>query len=288
MTRSVLYVPGDAPEKLTRALRSGADELIVDLEDAVPPDSRDAARREVAGRLREVAAGAVPLLWVRVNPGEQGIRDAAAVALPGVAGVVAAKARDPAGLAALGRTLAAAEHEHGLAEGTFGIIPLIESAGAVLLAPRLARAPRVVRLQLGEADLRAELGVDPGPDGRELLHVRSRIVLAAAAAGIRPPVAPVSTDVRDPEGLRESTRAFARLGFRGRACIHPAQIPVVNEVFTPSPEEVDRAREVVTRFREALAAGTAVCLDGRGRLIDEAVVRRARRLLATAEAYGRP
>jgi citrate lyase subunit beta / citryl-CoA lyase len=280
--RSALYVPGNAPEKLTKALGLDTDEIIVDLEDAVPPDGREAARTAVAAWLTEHARGARPRIWVRINPGRTGAEDTAAVAVPGVAGVVAAKTRGVCDVAALDGPLRAAERRHGLVPGTFGVVPLIETARGLLAAGELAGAPRVVRLQLGEADLRAELGIEPGADERELLYARSRLVLAAAAAGIEPPLAPVSTAVRDPDGLRESSLALRRLGFRGRACIHPAQLAVVNEVFTPSAGEVERARELVGRYEEALAAGLAVCTDPEGRLIDEAVVRSARLLLARA------
>ncbi|MFE3092517.1 HpcH/HpaI aldolase/citrate lyase family protein [Streptomyces sp. NPDC059248] len=277
--RSALYVPADAPRKLAKALGLDTDELIVDLEDAVPPDARAAARERLTDWLVRNAPGAVPRIWVRINPGRAGLADAAAVAVPGVAGVVAAKTESAEGPAALAAPLRAAERRHGTAAGTFGIVALVESARGVLAAPEIARAPRVVRLQLGEADLRAELGVEPGPDGLELLHARSRIVLASAAAGIRPPPAPVCTDVRDTEGLRRSTLAFRRLGFRGRACVHPSQLPVVNVVFTATDAELSGARDLVERYERALAAGAAVCLGADGRLIDPAVVRSARRLL---------
>ncbi|GHJ47971.1 CoA ester lyase [Catellatospora sp. TT07R-123] len=277
--RSYLYVPGDNPGKLAKALSTGADALIVDLEDAVPPAGKDAARVAVAGFLAERTGVGEPRLWVRVNPGAAGHTDAAAVVGPHLAGVCVAKAASADELAALDRLLTALEAERGLAPGGVRVVPLLESAAAVLDAPALARAPRVARLQLGEADLAADLGVTPGPDGRELLWVRSQAVLASAAAGIAPPVAPVSTDFRDLDALRESTLALKRLGFRGRACIHPAQLPVVHEVFTPTEAELDAARDVVARHDQALRDGTGVCLDARGRLVDEAVVRSARRLL---------
>ncbi|MDI1463083.1 CoA ester lyase [Catellatospora sp. KI3] len=275
--RSYLYVPGDSPAKLAKARTTGADALIVDLEDAVPPAGKDAARAGVAEFL--AAGSAQPRIWVRINPGALGHTDAAAVVGPHLAGLCVAKTESAAELLELDRLLSAVEAERGLAEGAVRIVPLLESAAAVLAAPAIARAPRVARLQLGEADLAADLGVTPGPDGRELLWVRSHAVLACAAAGIAPPVAPVSTDFRDLDALRESTLALKRLGFRGRACIHPAQLPVVHEVFTPTEAELDAARDLVSRHDQALREGSGVCLDARGRLVDEAVVRSARRLL---------
>lgn len=269
LVRSALYVPGDQPDKLAKAAGRGADALIVDLEDAVPPHAKDRAREQVAAWLAGPAAGdAGPQIWVRVNPGPRGLRDARAVALPAVTGLCVAKTETPEDLVAIDEALGGAPW--------IALSPILESAAAVLAAPALAGCPRVTRLQLGEADLCADLGVEPGPDERELLWARSQVVLASAAAGIGPPLGPVSTDFRDAEALRRSTEALRRLGFHGRACIHPAQIPVVHEVFTPSEEELARARALIERFERA---GSGVVLDDRGRMVDEAVIRRARRLL---------
>ncbi|WP_433239661.1 HpcH/HpaI aldolase/citrate lyase family protein [Streptosporangium sp. CA-135522] len=276
MIRSALYVPGDQPDKLAKALGRGSDSLIVDLEDAVLPAHKAAARAAVAGWLRELEPGG-PEIYVRVNPGEAGHEDLRAVAVAGVRGVCVAKTESAAELVEVDAVLTAAEAAEGLPAGSIAVCPLLESAGAILAAPQIARAPRVLRLQIGEADLRAELGVEAGPDERELLWARSQVVLASAAARLTPPLAPVSTDFRDLDALHTSTAALKRLGFRGRACIHPAQVPVVNEVFTPAEEELARARDLIARFE---AAGTGVVADARGRMVDEAVIRAARRLLA--------
>ncbi|WP_433361084.1 HpcH/HpaI aldolase/citrate lyase family protein [Streptosporangium sp. CA-115845] len=274
--RSALYVPGDQPEKLAKALGRGADSLIVDLEDAVLPVHKEAARAAVATWLRGLGPDG-PEIYVRVNPGEAGHDDLRAVALPGVHGVCVAKTESAAELEAVAAVLSVAEAAEGLPDGSIAVCPLLESAGAILAASEIARAPRVARLQIGEADLRADLGVESGPDERELLWARSQVVLASAAARLAPPLAPVSTDFRDLDALRVSTFALKRLGFRGRACIHPAQVAVVNEVFTPSEEELDRARDLIARFE---ASGSGVVTDARGQMVDEAVVRAARRLLS--------
>lgn len=299
--RSYLYVPGNVPRMLDKALGRGADALIVDLEDAVPLSGKAAARSAVrdwlSGRPPRsgLASGAGPVppgegpehgtqLWVRVNPGTAGHEDIRAVCLPAVTGVVVAKTDSAGQLARVDEVLSAGERAEGLPRGALRVVPLLESAAAVLRAEEIALAPRVARLQLGEADLRADLGVGPGGDERELLYVRSRIVLVSAAAGIDAPVAAASTDFRDLDRLRESTIALARLGFVGRSCVHPAQVPVVNEVFTPGPDQVDRARELVERFDRANAGGIGVIVDRDGRMVDEAVVRQARRLLARSGA----
>jgi citrate lyase subunit beta/citryl-CoA lyase len=127
------------------------------------------------------------------------------------------------------------ETEVGLPARTVAVMPVLESASAILAAPAIARAPRVVRLQAAEADLRLELGLQLSEDERELLWVRSQVVLASAAAGLAAPVAAVSTEVRDLDQLRHTTTALKQLGFRGRACLDPVQVPVVNEVFGDLP-----------------------------------------------------
>jgi citrate lyase subunit beta/citryl-CoA lyase len=272
--RSFLYVPGNVPSKLASALSRGADALIVDLEDAVPPSGKASARDVVARWLRGLDAGSP--VYVRINPGETGLADARAVACPALRGLMVAKAGSVSQLSEISSCLDRAESAAGLHRRSIDLIPLLETAQAVLSAHALASAPRVSRLQIGEADLAAEIGVTPGEDERELLHVRSMVVLASSAAGIEPPAAAVTTDFRDLDRLRRTTLALKRLGFRGRACIHPAQIPVVNEVFTPTPAELEAARDLVGRFE---AAGGGVCLDAQGRMVDLAVVRDARRTL---------
>ena len=271
--RSHLYVPGDVTAKLAKALTRGADALIVDLEDAVPPAGKGEARDMVSAWLRNVDPGQVEL-WVRVNPGDLREADVRAVATaPALTGLVLAKVETAGELTEIDLLL------NSLGADRLPVVPLLESAAAVLRAVEIAAAPRVARLQVGEADLRADTGITLGPDERELLWVRSQVVLASAAAGIDPPVGPVSTDFRDLDALRESTLALARLGYVGRACIHPAQIAVVNEVFTPAEEKLLWARDLVARFE---ASGSGVLLDSGGRMVDEAVVRQARGLLSRA------
>lgn len=296
MTRSHLYVPGNRPDVLTKAVKRGADALIVDLEDAVPPAGKNAARQVVAKFLASAppaasrrarasdSRSAGPVLWVRVNPGEAARADLAAVLAPSVAGICLAKAESAEDVARVAGMLDGLEPERGIEPGTVAISPLLESASAVLRAAEIAAAPRVSRLQVGESDLSADIGAEIGPDERELWWVRAQVVLVSAACGIEPPVGPVSTNFRDLDALRESTTALRRMGYRGRACIHPAQLDVVNEVFTPTPEQLDRARELVARFDAALAAGEGTCTDDAGRMIDLAVVRAARRTLAAVAA----
>ena len=187
---------------------------------------------------------------------------------------------EPTLLAGVDRLLAEREAEHGLATGAVAVLPLIESAAGLLALPAIAAAPRVRRLGLGEADLIGELGLRPGPERAELAPIRLQAVVASAAAGVAAPVAPTSTDFRDLDTLRVTSVALLALGFRGRTAVHPGQVPVINEVFTPSEEEVAAARSLVERFE---AAGSGVGVDEAGRMVDEAVVRSAREVLSRAD-----
>ena len=150
-----------------------------------------------------------------------------------------------------------------------------------LAAREIAAVPGVVRLQVGETDLAADLGF-LGVDDLAWDAIRVQTVIVSAAAGIGAPVAPVSTEFRDLDAFAASTRALAARGYVGRACIHPAQVAVANEVFMPAPDEVQRARRLVQTYDDALAEGRGVIVGDNGRMIDEAVVRNARRIIALA------
>lgn len=274
---SYLYVPGSAPDRFAKADRSGAGAVILDLEDSVGRSEKTLARAHVAQHLSLPRPDGVET-WVRLNADERLAGDVRAVVGPGLTGVIPAKTASAAELAVLDDLLADAEREHGLARGRIAVAPLIESGLGLANVLEIAGAPRVTTLHLGEVDLAADLGLEPGPDELELLFARSQVVMACAAAGICSPVAPVSPNFRDIAGYAATTRALRRLGFLGRACIHPAQLEVVHEVFERSPDEVAEATDILRRLDEA-AGGVAV--DANGRMIDEAVARQARRVLAT-------
>lgn len=275
--RSFLYVPGNASEKLAKALTRGADALILDLEDAVPPAEKELARRSVVRWLAAQAPADGTQLWVRVNAGSLRALDVRALAgCPALTGLVLAKTQDVAEVQAVVDLL------DGVGDTTTVLMPMIETAGAVLAAPQVAAGPRVWQVQIGEVDLTGETGIDPGPDDAELGTVRSLVVLASAAAGVLPPLGPVSRETTNPALLEDSTRRLRRLGFLGRACIHPAQLEVVHRVFTPTDIEVADATNVLRLYDEAVAHGRSVLLDPAGRLVDVAVLGRARKTLALA------
>lgn len=282
MPRSYLYVPGSAAEKLAKVRTRGTGAVIVDLEDGVAAGRKAEARAVVADWLVAVAddKGGVggPEIWVRINTGEAGLADISSTFCLALAGVCVPKVSSPDDLGPARARLHDLETAAGRSHATM-LMPLIETARGLLAAAEIARADGVARLQLGEVDLGAELGVERSSDATGFLLARSQVVLASAAAGIDPPVGPVSVDFDDLEQFRASTLALKRLGFRSRACVHPAQVAVVNEVFAPTDAEVQRARELVQAFDEEAAAGTGVWRGPQGTMVDEAVVRAARRLL---------
>ena len=265
--RSFLFAPGSDERKISRALEAGADAVIADLEDAVLEAEKPRARERVASLL---AAPAPCLRLVRVNGvgGRWFADDLAAVAELALDGIVLPKATPEAVAAAT--------------EGGPPVVAIVETAAGLRDVHDVAGAPGVAALVLGAVDLGLALGLEPRPDGIELLFARSSVVLASAAAGLRGPVDQVWLDVRDDAGLERDCALGRSLGFRGKACIHPAQVPVVNESFAPAESELRRAREVVAAYEQAAAAGRgAVALDGE--LIDLPVVERARQVLADAK-----
>jgi citrate lyase subunit beta / citryl-CoA lyase len=268
---------------MVKALGSGADALILDLEDAVAPSSKAVARIAVCEFLA-ADHGESLKLWVRINQGELGHGDAVAVITQGglnLAGLFVPKVDTLSDLDLLDRVVRDAEAAAGLRSGSMPFCALIETATGILRSAELAQHPRVARIAIGEADLSSELGVELTPgDERELLFARSMLVLAASAAGIHPPIGPVSTNFRDLDAYRESTVALKKLGFVGRSAIHPAQVPVINDVFTPTDAELIKARRLVELFDAAVVEGRGVCIDDNGKMVDEAVVRAARRILA--------
>lgn len=268
--RSWLYVPGHRADRIGKAIDSAADAVVIDLEDAVPVPAKDRA----LGNALDVLRTAPPdrAIWLRLNAiGSPWLdRELAALATgPAPAGVRLPKSDDPESVAATAEHLDCPVHA------------IIESAAGLLAAPRIARChPRVTGIALGEADLAADLRVEP----EGLAWARGWIVTAARAAGLSSPVQSVWTAVDDPAGLAETSRAGRAQGFFGRSVIHPDQIDIVNSAYTPTAEEQDRARRIVDRAAESMAAGESAVLDENGRFIDPAVVANARVVLDRAQA----
>jgi citrate lyase subunit beta/citryl-CoA lyase len=265
-----LYVPGDRPDRFEKAVGSGADAVILDLEDAVVPGHKEYARSAVAEFLAE--RHAVPV-YVRVGPD----LDADLAAVDGLAGL--AGLRLP--------KVESAERVRAVAARTDAELHLIiESAAGVEFAYQIASAhPAVASVALGEADLRSDLGID---DDAALAWPRGRIVVAARAAGLPPPAMSVYANVSDVDGLAASCRAGRRMGFVGRAAIHPQQLPAIVAAFRPAPEEVARALALLSGVDAAAAveSGTVVLPDGR--FADAAMIGAARRTLELAARLDTP
>jgi len=279
-----LFTPGDRLDMIEKAGRSGTDAVIVDLEDAVSTDNKPRAR----DNLTALPASPVPY-YVRVNAADtpQFWDDVIAAGAADVVGLILPKAESPAVVNQIDGALTVCERTHGRPPGSIGIIPLIESALGVRLTFDIAKAsPRVECVMFGggeQGDLVADLGAEWTPEGTGLLHARSEVLLAARAAGVPYPMEAVFMDFRNNEALRVESEIARNLGYVGKVAIHPGQVPVINEVFTPSEEVVAYQRKVLAAFEEAEAAGKAsIAVDGR--MVDYAVARVARTVIARAEA----
>ncbi len=254
---------------LSKAHLRGAGAVIADLEDAVAAGGKEAARSMVARWLDEVGGVGVEL-WVRVNPGELLEADVAALSARAVTGVVVPKVTGPRDV---GAAVAALERA---ALDKAGIIPMVEAAAALASIHEIVAAPRIHQLMLGDMDLGAELGMAPTSPG--WTSIRVQLVVASAAAGLVGPIGPVDPDFTDLDRIAAETRELYELGFRSRPAIHPAQLPPMERALAPTDAEVGWARGIVALLDET----TGVAVDEAGRMIDEAVAKRARRILDEA------
>jgi citrate lyase subunit beta/citryl-CoA lyase len=287
--RSLLFVPADSEKKLAKGLSSGADALILDLEDSVSPERKPVAREMAAAFLEKNRGGNGPALWVRINPLPQGgLDDLVAIVRACPAGLIVPKAEGPSDLVGLGLMLDALEARDGV-EAPIPLIPIAtETPKAVLLLPAYAEVavPRLAAITWGAEDLAAALGArsNRGPDGSlDLTYrlARSSCLIAAKAAGVAA-IDTVWTDFSDAAGFAADCAAAAREGFSGRMAIHPNQVAIINAAFTPSAEEIAHAREVVAAFAAAPGAGV---VNLGGRMVDVPHLKQARALLAQAEAF---
>ena len=288
--RSLLFVPADSAKKLDKAMASGADALIVDLEDSIALDGKAAARESAAAFLREtVASASRPYLIVRVNGLQTGLTDADldAVVPARPDAIMLPKAEGGAAVAHADAKLAVREAVADLRDGHVKIIALAtETAAALFLAGTYAGASaRLSALTWGAEDLSAELGAEANRDaqGRFLDPYRFArcICLAAAAAAEVPALDTVYVDFRDNEGLRRECEEARRDGFAAKMAIHPAQVPIINEAFTPTAEAVARAQAIVDAFAANPAAGV---VGVGGVMYDRPHLARAKRVLARAPA----
>jgi citrate lyase subunit beta / citryl-CoA lyase len=277
--RSLLYVPVSSERFLAKAHERGADAIILDLEDAVVPDRKAAARARLGEAVAMAGRGGA-IVFVRINAEPERIfLDAEAVCRAGAAGLFVPKAREPGAIARLADFLGPIEQAIG--RSAMSLVPMIEDAGAVLDARVIAAASaRVFALITGGEDLATALGAEPTP---EVLHFPKLMVhLAAKAAGVRSfGLLRTVADYNDLEGIEISAREARRHGFDGASCVHPSVVPILNRAFAPSAAELDHARALIAAYEQAKAAGRGA-FEFQGRMVDEPVVRRARALLDRA------
>ncbi|WP_405182579.1 CoA ester lyase [Nocardia sp. NBC_01377] len=260
IARSLLFVPGNRPERFAKAVDSGADAIIIDLEDAVPPAEKSIALGNAISWLAEGASAVVRINGIGTQWHAQEIaalRDTDAV-------LMLPKAESLAGLADLVAAL-----------GEDRLIPLIETAAGITDADRICRVPGTIRIAIGNVDLAAELGVDPMSQ-TALAYARGRVVLASAAAGILPPIDGVTTVLEPFDQLLTDVAASREFGFTGKLCIHPRQVEYVNASLTPTETEIAWA----TRIARVVHEGVVV-IDNQ--MVDPPVLARAERILRQAD-----
>lgn len=284
MRRSMLFIPGNTPNLLMNADILGSDAIILDLEDAVSPAEKDAARILVRNALKTLGYRGVEVI-IRINPTETEFwkRDLEAVLPLRPSMIMPTKVSGPEVVREVSDYMSTLEQREGIPVGTVKLIPLIETALGVENAYAIASAdPRVAAIFLGGEDLTADLQCKRTKEGREIFYARSRMVNAARAAGVEVYDTPF-TDVNDPEGLRADAQLAKSLGFTGKASISPRHVDAINEVFTPTQAEIDYAHEVMDTISEAKRQGKGV-VSLRGKMIDAPIVARARQVLEIERA----
>ncbi|MFY3936976.1 HpcH/HpaI aldolase/citrate lyase family protein [Achromobacter xylosoxidans] len=267
VVRTALFVPASRAERIPKALASGADAVIVDLEDAVEHLAKASAREALCDFLGTQPQARV---WVRINDASTSWHDddlKACRGKPAVAGILLPKAE----------SLAQVRH---VAQTGLPVIPILETARGILNAAEVAGTPGVARLAFGSLDYGLDLGVAPDTAGAETVldQARVQVLLHTRSAGLAPALDGVFPGVEDQDGLSAAAARALHMGFGGMLCIHPAQVPVIHAAFAPDPAELAWARRVVDAHRDK-AAGTFM-LDGK--MVDAPVITRARRVLAQA------
>jgi citrate lyase subunit beta / citryl-CoA lyase len=292
LMRSLLFVPGDSEKKLEKGFSSEADVVIVDLEDSVAAENKANARKIAAEFLSTRQAQKGPTVYVRINDLSTGLLtddDLAALVPVRPAGIMLPKANSGADVQQLAVKLRVYEAENGLPDGGIAILPIItETAAGVLAGASYAGVgPRLAGLTWGAEDLSAAIGARATRDERgiyaDVFRLARAMTILAAAAADTAAIDTVYPNFRDMDGFRRECAEAERDGFTGKMAIHPAQVPVINEVFTPSPEAIAHANAVVEAFR---AAGNPGVVGIDGQMYDRPHLRRAERLLARARAAG--
>jgi citrate lyase subunit beta / citryl-CoA lyase len=274
----MLFVPATSTRKIDKAFASAADAVIIDLEDAVSVAEKPEARR----RLQEIVAVPRRLpAWVRINAMSTGfcLRDVEAAVTPGIAGLILPKVESPEQVRAIDWLMSQLEAEQGLPPGGIELMGIVETSRGLCAVDQIAAAaPRLSRLLFGAVDLAADMSIDIDDAAGATGAARFAIARASFAAMLQPPIDTAFTDIPNLDELRATTTRAKGLGYGGKTCIHPSQIAVVNEVFSPTDRQVQWAQRVVAAFDDAERQGLAA-LRVDGEMIDYPVVVRARRIL---------
>jgi citrate lyase subunit beta/citryl-CoA lyase len=287
--RTALFAPGSKERVMGKALESGADAVILDLEDSVPVAIKAEARAMVAKVIDGAAAGAGPAVFVRTNAAATGMLedDLAAVVRPGLAAVLMSKVETVDEIRSAAAALERLETTARLRRGAVEIVLQIESALGVYRCYDLVTAsPRVASVSFGSArdgDLQTDLGCAWSIEGTELLYARSKVLLDTRAAGKAFPLDGVFSDLNDEAGLMQDSRLSARLGYVGRTLIHPKQIAPVRRAYAVPEQDVIYYQRVVGEFEAVEKSGAAAAITVDGRLVDYAMYQRARRVLELAK-----
>jgi citrate lyase subunit beta/citryl-CoA lyase len=283
MWRSMLFVPVIVDKFVDAAHRRGADAIILDLEDSVPENQKERARGLIQAAAAKVSQGGADVT-VRINrPWRQTLRDLEAAVSPRVRALLLPKTASADHVQLIAEVVTELEVERGMAVGTTGLVPMIETAEAFFKIQDIARAdPRVVGLNLGAEDFALSIGMLPEAEG--LFYPKQQVVIAARAAGILP-LGFIGTvaDFKDLEAFRATIQRSRRLGFMGASVIHPSQIAILNQEFRPTEEEVALAQRIVAAYEKSTAEGVgAIVLDGK--MVDVPIVVRAQQTLAREAA----
>ncbi|MGT2930098.1 citrate (pro-3S)-lyase subunit beta [Streptococcus dentasini] len=285
LRRTMMFVPGANAAMLRDAPLYGADSIMFDLEDSVSLKEKDTSRALVHFALKTFDYSQVETV-VRVNGLDTcGALDVEAVVLAGVDVVRLPKTETAQDIIDVETVIEKVERDNGIEIGRTKMMAAIESAEGVLNAPAIAKASqRLIGIALGAEDYVTNMKTRRYPDGQELFFARSMILHAARAAGIAA-IDTVYSDVNNPEGFQNEVRLIKQLGFDGKSVINPRQIPLVNEIYTPTEKEIQNAKEVVWAIREAESKGSGV-ISLKGKMVDKPIVERAERVIALAKAAG--
>tara|TARA_Y100001970_G_scaffold267935_1_gene358592 strand:+ start:54356 stop:55267 length:912 start_codon:yes stop_codon:yes gene_type:complete len=290
--RSLLFVPGNHLEKVEKVFKSGADAVILDLEDAVAIKDKNSTRKLLPTLLEKHSNDiSLPIVYVRVNglDTDYCFEDLTTLVGPYISGVMLPKVEEVWQIPALDWLLTQLEKKENLQNGSIDLLPIIETAKGIASIDKIAesaKSTRVKRLTFGAGDLTTDMNMRWTVEENELHHIRGRVALACNASQLEPPIDTVYLRLDDDDGFKSTAIKSRDLGFFGKLCIHPKQVPIANEAFTPTAQEIQNATMIVSAFNEAEKKGSA-SIKVNGRFVDYPVVSAAKRTLALMKAISK-